>query len=145
MTGYDTIQYAIGNEWGPDDPYGLETLILHADGRVEYKRSHRDKHWVNEARTDASRVEQLGAGLRAAGFPTIPDHKRVAGGNVIQLSTTGARGAGTGHIYLYTGITWEGFGPLISQCQKWCEFFRGYPRSEVPETLREPRVVEVPA
>ena len=141
---YDTIQYAVGNEWGPDDPYGTETLILHADGLVEYKRSHRDMHWVAEARTEASRVQQLGAGLRAAGFPAIPDHKRPPGGNVIRLCATGGQGAGSGSVYLHTGITWEGYGQLISQCQGWCKFFRGYPKSEVPDTLREPRLVKLP-
>jgi hypothetical protein len=85
------LEYTVGNEHDPGDPWGRSILVIQPDGRarLEHHFSRRRETvgaWTG--RVDAAALESLWSALRQAGFPAVPSMLIPPGAAPRQLSVT---------------------------------------------------------
>lgn len=82
------LQYSVGNENNPGDPWGRSELVVKGDGaaRLEhhFSRSRTVASWTGRVATDA--LDSLWHALQEAGFPTAPTTPFAPGSSLRRLT-----------------------------------------------------------
>jgi hypothetical protein len=85
------LEYRVGNEHDPGDPWGRSVLVIQPDGdaRLDHFFSRRrETIGVWAGRVDAAALESLWSALREAGFPAAPNTPAIPGAAPRRLSVT---------------------------------------------------------
>ena len=79
----DRVNYSVGNEHSPTDPFGRSELVIDIDGsaRLDQYRHGSRSAWTGLVAPSA--LDELWAALEEAGFPAFPHHP-VPGGSAIR-------------------------------------------------------------
>jgi hypothetical protein len=82
------LEYRVGNENNPGDPWGRSELVIHADGAARldhhFSRGRGTAAWTGYV--DAAALDALWNALEQAGFPAEPASTFVAGATLRVLT-----------------------------------------------------------
>jgi hypothetical protein len=79
------IDYTIGNEHNPGDPFGRIALHIELDGSATLEHFSRNGNGAWEGTVDEATLERFMAALDKAGFPSVPHHIPPAGSALRRL------------------------------------------------------------
>jgi hypothetical protein len=84
----ERVDYDVGSESNPGDPYGRSQLVIEANGDARLDQHRRSGHTAWTGRVTAAALDELWSALEAAEFPAMPNH-RVPPGSAIRGLTIG--------------------------------------------------------
>jgi hypothetical protein len=88
----DVIQYCVGSEHSPTDPFGLSDLVIQVDGSARLDQFRHGAHTAWIGNVAASVIEELWAAMKEADFPNFPVHYPPAGSAIRDLNVGGRDG-----------------------------------------------------
>jgi hypothetical protein len=80
------IDYTIGNEHDPGDPFGRIALHIDLDGAAKLEHFSRTGVTTWEGQVEATVLKRIMAALDVAGFPAVPQHSVIPGSAIRRLS-----------------------------------------------------------
>lgn len=80
------IDYTIGNEHDPGDPFGRIVLHFDLDGSAKLEHVSRTGTNAWAGQVDGAAIERFMAALDTAGFPAVPDHSVIPGSAMRRLT-----------------------------------------------------------
>ena len=128
--------FEVGSENAPDSRWGMDHWTFHRDGRFTYEnRSRGHVLRTRTGRIEGSIVDQMARELEEAGFPSVPKHPMVPGGDYVRII---AKDQGGDLMAFMSGLEAErfkGYGRLLTRIAEWSRYLRADASTSLPTGL----------
>ena len=116
------LVFESGSEVAPDDPFGLETVMLAGTGELTYER-RRDEVQTKVAGTlDPERFRRIVSALLRTNFPSPPQTRFVAGASIVRITTMPSRQ--TVQLDYFEALRMDGYREVVRELAELTEALR---------------------
>jgi len=113
IDGGPRLTYEEGQEYAPDDPWGLECLELAEDGTFTYRRRRVGQLvYTRVGAIGMDRSQAIFADLARSSFPEVPAHLSPPGPSMVSISMAPDR---TVSLYRKFGMGLDGYREAITE------------------------------
>jgi hypothetical protein len=124
MPSWKTLTFKFGSEWAPDARFGLDALLLRADGRFEYEHRQRGRVQKASGTVEPAVLRQVEQWLRVAGFPAVPPHDIPPGSGLVELTVADRRGSQIALMHHAAALRFPGYRNLVRNLAAWTTWLR---------------------
>ena len=117
-----TLIFESGSEGAPDDPFGLETVVLTATGQLTYERRRHGVQGKVVGTVDPERFRTIIDALLRTGFPSPPQTRFVPGASIVRITTLPSQQ--TVQVDYFEALRMDGYREVVRELTQLTEALR---------------------